>query len=196
MEWHFCYADWNCWATWFWSSSTAAWVQALLTAWVFFWSIRQAKKTFENDRELQRAQSHSEHQRTLDVFEHERELQRQQIEEDRQRIVYQENMVHHKNLVKAKTLILRLWGKANNLVQYIDGGIPGNPNLWRVALSDTLSKVRYDYKSLREVMLSDLPNPGAIVLLNNGVIMAEDLESMIVHALASNPPIEDKNEAQ
>lgn len=44
MEWYWCGSGWNCWASWFWSQATAAWVQAIAASILVVVTIRLWRK--------------------------------------------------------------------------------------------------------------------------------------------------------
>lgn len=58
MRWDWCYLDGQCWATWFWSPATAAWIQVLVTATAIIASGWLGRKAFRDTVELDRQKVH------------------------------------------------------------------------------------------------------------------------------------------
>jgi|GEM_PF-1083650 len=167
MEWYWCKGDWNCWATWFWSNSTAAWVQAILTVVAIAGSVGVSM---------------------LSIFNAQRQHERQ-IKESRAKAIHDQVLQHHKGIVRAKVIMSRLGGGAENIIKHIHSGLSYNaPATFRLVLSERLETVVDDLVDLRKVMLGDLPNPGVIVLVNNGVIIGEDFKAYLAYCLSDELP--------
>ncbi|MCK0153888.1 hypothetical protein MWU49_09245 [Alcanivorax sp. S6407] len=182
MEW--CGWDWPCiWSNVF-GSAAAAWVQVAATIAAFVWSINATRETFQKDQRLARR-----------MMRHQTALHKRAWKEDIDRLIFERQEAYSKGLVRGKVLILRLLGSANNIAEYIEANMPDDPGMYRVALEDTLGTVREDLAAMREVMLGDLPNPATISLMNFGVVMAEDLKSLLVHSLSCTPLLADRDEA-
>lgn len=165
MEWHFCYGDGNCWATWFWSSSTAAWAQALLTVGVILWTVvstrraneldkEKTREIFEHEAELQRSQAKESEKLAFSLFERERDLNR-----ERDDVLYFQKKRREEtrlffNLLKAKFISDRIVLKIEVLDAVFEkyGVVTGD------AISDAILELSSDCGLLRESLLLDMPS--------------------------------------
>lgn len=163
-----------CVAGWFNSAVGAAWAQAVLTVLAIFVSMGVS---FASMRYAKR--------------QHEARIQ-----EDRDRAIHDQTMTYHRGMVRAKVVMSRLGGGADNILWHINNDLPRDPGLFRLALKEKLDTVRDDLADLRKIMLADLPNPGVIVLINNGVVIGEDFKAYLMHCMSKWPPLVDPGEAE
>ena len=161
----FCGSNLDCWAAWLNSSVGAAWVQAFFTLLAIALSVGVSLG-----------------------------LHRAQIREARRDAEAEQLLEYHKNLARAKVVMMRVKSSADYIGLQIRNGLPGKPPVYRLALNEKLESLKDDMADLRKIMLSDLPNPGVITFVNQAVVIGEDFKAHISDCLSYKPPVADPEE--
>ncbi|MCK5886869.1 MAG: hypothetical protein KAG70_10300 [Alcanivorax sp.] len=161
----FCWCNWDCWAAWLNSSVGAAWGQAFFTLLAIALSVGVSLA-----------------------------LHGAQIKEARRKAEAEQLLEYHKNMARAKVVMKRIKSGADYIRSQIRAGLSDRPPIYRLALNEKLEALRDDMADLRRIMLSDLPNPTVINLVNHGVVIGEDFKAHISDCLSYKPPMADLKE--
>lgn len=148
MDFYFCWGDLSCWFAWAWNPATAAWVQAIATVAAIYFSVRHARKAFQDARDLDQAA----HEREI-----REELRREQASES-------------KTIARAKIAILDFKKDAELSLKVREK----SGEFFRPQVDMALRRISRNVERLQDLCMRDLPHPLVIAHLNTAANFASD----------------------